>query len=50
MVYQDRLQTNILQLFAHTKFRMVVYNLLQVNIVAEYVNTKRMTIMGTLLH
>jgi len=26
MIYQDRLQTNLLQLFAHTKFRMVFYN------------------------
>jgi len=26
MIYQDRLQTNLLQLFVHTKFQKVFYN------------------------
>jgi len=26
MIYQDQFETNLLQLFAHTKFRMVFYN------------------------
>jgi len=26
MIYQDQLETNLLQLFSHTKFRMVFYN------------------------
>jgi len=49
MIYQDRLETNLLQLFAHTKFRMcfsvISVTVSKVNIVAEHVNAKRMTII-----
>jgi len=54
MIYQDQLETNLLQLFAHTWssewFSIISVIGCEVNIVAEHVNAKIMTIMGALLH
>jgi len=54
MIYQDRLETNLLQLFAHTQssewFSIISAINFEVNIVAEHVYAKRMTIVVTLLH
>jgi len=48
MIYQDRLETSLLQLFAHTCnsewFSTITVIIFQVNIAAEHVNAKRMTI------
>jgi len=49
MVYQDRLETNLLQLFAPTQssewFSTISVISFEVNIVSKHVNAKRMTIM-----
>jgi len=56
MIYQDRLETNLLQLFAHTQnsgwFSIIFVISFEVSIVTIHVNAKRMTIMaiGVLLH
>jgi len=54
MIYQDRLETNLLQLFAHTenseRFSTLSVIIFKVHIIAERVIAKRMTIMGALLH
>jgi len=48
MICQDRLETNLLQLFAHTQnsewFSMISVTVFKINFVAESVNAKRMTI------
>ena len=56
MIYQDQFETNLQQLFAHTKnsecFSIISVISFAVNIVAKHVNAKRMTIMamGVLSH
>ena len=54
MICQDRLETDLLQLFAHTYswewFPIIAVISFEVNIVAEHVNAKRMIIMGAILH
>jgi len=55
MIYQDRLETNLLQLFAHTWHSewcsiISVISCFEANIVAGHANAKRMTTMGALLH
>jgi len=54
MIYQDRLETKLLQLFVHTQnsegFSLILVVSFEVNIVAEHANAKKMTIMGALLH
>jgi len=54
VICQDRLEKNLLQLFAHTwNWEWVpVFSVIsvEVNTVAEHINAKRMTIMGALLH
>jgi len=49
MIYQDRLETNSLQLFARTQnsewFSIIYIIIFEANIVAEHVNAKRMTII-----
>ena len=54
MIYEDRLETNLLQLFAHTQnweWFLIIYGIcFEVNIVAEHVNAKKKIIMGALLH
>jgi len=45
MIYQDRLETNSLQLFARTQnsewFSIIYIIIFEANIVAEHVNAKR---------
>jgi len=51
MIYQNRLQTNLLQLFAHSQnseWFSMISDSFELNIVAEHGNMKRMTIMGAL--
>jgi len=53
MIYQDQLQTNLLQLFAHTKFRwfsIISVITFKANIVAEHVNAKENNYYSALLH
>jgi len=54
MIYQDQLETNLLQLFVHTLssewFSIISVTSFEVTIVAELVNAKRMTITDVLLH
>jgi len=54
MIYQDRLEINLLQLFAPTYssegFPIISVISFEVNITSEHVTAKRMTIMGALLH
>ena len=54
MIYQDRLETNLLQLFASTYssewFSIISVICFEVSIVSEHVNTKRMPVLGALLH
>jgi len=54
MIYQDRLETNLLQLFAPTyssEWSSIISVIcFEVNIASEQVNTKRMTVLGALLH
>jgi len=54
MIYQNRLETNLLQLFAPTYssewFSVIYVICFEVNIVSERVNTKRVTVLGALLH
>ena len=54
MIYQDRPETNSLQLFAPTRssgwYSIISVISFEISIVAEHVNAKRMTIMGALLH
>ena len=54
MIDQDRLETNLLQLFAHTEnsewFSIIFVISFEVSIVAKHVNEKILTIMGALLH
>jgi len=49
MINQERLETNLLQLFAYTKnwewFSIVSVIIFEVNIVSEHVNAKRMTVI-----
>jgi len=50
MIYQHQLETNLLQLFAHTEnsewFSIISVISFEVNIVAKHVNAKIMTIMA----
>jgi len=51
MIYQNRLQTILLQLFAHSQnseWFSMISDSFKVNIVAEHGNMKRVTIMGAL--
>jgi len=54
MIYQDRLETNLLQLFAHTQnsewFSIIFVIYFEVNTVAEHANAQIMAIIGALLH
>jgi len=54
MIYEDRLERNLLQLFAHTRnsewFSIITVIIFEINIVAEYVNAKRMTIIVYFFH
>jgi len=56
LIYQYPLETNLLQLFAHTKnsewFSIISVISFEDSIVAKHVNAKTMTIMamGVLLH
>ena len=54
MIDQDRLETNFLQLFAHTKvsewFSIISVVSFEVSIFAKHVNAKRLTIMHAILH
>jgi len=54
MIDQDRLETNLLQLFAHTEnsewFSIIFVISFEVSIVAKHVNEKRLTTMGAHLH
>ena len=54
MIYQDRLERNLLQLFANTEnsewFSMISVISLEVNIFTEHENAKGKTIMGARLH
>ena len=49
MIYQDRIETNLLQLFAHPQnlewFSIISVIIFEVNIVAEHVNARRMTVI-----
>jgi len=54
MIYQDRLETNLLQLFAPTCssewFSIISVICFEASIVSEHINTKRITVLGALLH
>jgi len=54
MIHQDRLETNLLQLLAHTHnsgwFSIISVISFEVSIITKHINAKRMAIMGALLH
>jgi len=54
MIHQDGLETNLLQLLAHTQnsgwFSIISVISFEVSIITKHINAKRMAIMGALLH